>query len=336
MSLKIGSRVLSLMFVALGCGKLKESSTTTSPLPSLNASCAGKGCLDSSLTLQAQSKTTLSATISLSTEAGQVEAARYLYTLLNGPSDQFQISGEPTQGLLGVLNDETSVIAAGLRANAYTSCATVPTTGSLTLQEGSDTYSLTFGTTTRSMPTSFSTATLTKKIRVLKNGSLHLIAELACGDSTVVSSYFRLTTDLREIEVYAQTDSSSNASQIEFYATASGGAWAARFKTDGSDFSLWLTRPSLSETSVSLGVRGNRNLNLAHVRTHSGALSDTTSITSSTHETCVDLTAGASAATCTANGIVVVAPSSTAPLQANQTYTFTLASITSLVLTDLE
>lgn len=338
MSLKMKVGILSLTLFALGCGKSKGTTSSTSPLPSLSANCAGQGCLDASLTLQAQSKTSLSATLSLGTDAGQVEAARYLYTLFNGPSDQFQISGEPADGLLGVLNSVTSILSTGLQANDYANCAAVPTTGSLTIQEGNDTYAMTFGTSTRSLPSSFATAaTLTKQIRVLKNGSLHLIAELACGESTVVSSYFRLTTDLREIEVYAQTDSASNAAQIEFYSVASNENFAVRFVTDnGSDFNLWITRPSLAATPVTLGVRGQRNLSLAHVRTHSGTTSDTTTITSSAHETCLDLATDSSSTACTTNSVAVTAPAATAPLKSNQTYAFNLASILSMDVTDLE
>lgn len=224
-----------------------------------------------------------------STALTQANLVRFLYKLINGPGTSGYPSGYdgPTNGFLGLIRQLTgpTALGLGLSSNGINTCADIPSSGSATLTEASGTFTMTFGTPSKTIPTGYSQGGLSfdKKVSVNYNdGSSNvdfMIVEFSCGanvgyiryhDNQDGSGNTQPSATARHIEVYYDTETSGKA-KMELYMYYEPGStseyFAGKFYQESSSvFNIFVTRATASAASgARVAIRGNNETDTANV-----------------------------------------------------------------------
>ena len=191
----------------------------------------------------------------------QEDTLRYLYWLINGPPASGypgSFSG-PDKGLLGMIREITgpTALGLGLSNNGYTTCASIPSTGAVSMTEGSGTFTMNFKTPSKTIPTGYTGAgnTFSKHVTVQYNGVTFMNIEFECDTNVGWLRFFdnqsyATPSTARHIEVYWDTETSTNT-RLDLYmyyeqGLASGDGneyFTAKMQTEtAGKFKIWITR----------------------------------------------------------------------------------------------
>ena len=223
---------------------------------------------------------------------------RFMYFLINGAPNGYPQGMEgPDGGFLGMIRQITgpTALGGGLTSAGYSSCDSVPDTGSASMvEEGNGTYTMYFEPPLKTIPAGYTGAggKYEKRVVVKFDGTTFFNIEFNC--STTVG-WIRMNMGesnptagvQRNIEVYYDTTDSADA-RLELYMVNEPGVstgneyFVAKFQTASSEtYKIWLVR-SYNKTGTVYGFRtavhGNKttsNVN-AFFLSESGSIADTT------------------------------------------------------------
>lgn len=193
--------------------------------------------------------------------SNQEHLVRFLYFLINGPGPNGYPDGMggPDDGFLGMIRQITgpNALGGGLSASGYSTCDSVPATGSATMTDEEGTFTMYFETPVKSVPSGYTGAgsTFNKRVTVQFNGTTFMNIEFNCATTVgwmrmAMGENGMVTAPLRNIEVYWDTETSS-AATLELYmyyeageATANGNEYfMTRFETEtGNKYKFWISR----------------------------------------------------------------------------------------------
>jgi len=191
----------------------------------------------------------------------QENTIRFLYWLINGPPAAGYPGGfdGPENGLLGMIRQITgpTALGKGLSSNDINACADIPSTGSASLDEGGNTFTMYFKTPSKTIPTGYTGAggTFAKHVTVQYNGTTFMNIEFQCATNVGWLRFFdnqsyATPSTARHIETYWDTETSTDT-QLDLYmyyeqglASASGNEYfTAKMQTEAdSKFKIWITR----------------------------------------------------------------------------------------------
>ena len=269
-------------------------------LPSIlaeTANATGTYCLDS---------------LTLSTAAERVHLTKFFYYLSAGLPSGAQFCNSTFTGLVPLVNSLTSNIGAVLGALGKTTCESIPTTGSESVQDGGTTWTFNYATGSRTIPTFFQSqagGTLEKRVTIAKNSTNVLLLEATCSNtSTLTSGFLRADfDDARKVEFYFQKDTATNNGNLTL-ATISGNSEEKQIiqfsVTGGTTFSI---RQAIAHATGTKGYfigmsgiyGGKTQLYLKLRNNHT----DNTDILSSPdHSECLNMATAATETGCTALG----------------------------------
>lgn len=222
---------------------------------------------------------------------------RFMYMLINGPGDNGYPDGYdgPDNGFLGMIREVTGpdALGGGLESAGYSSCSSIPSTGSASMTDSDGTFTMHFETPLKTIPSGYtgSGSKFDKRVVVDLDGTTFLNIEFNC-DTTV--GWMRMTMGdsgvtsgtLRNIEVYYDTNNSAN-SKLELYmyyepGTSTGNEYfVAKFRTlSDSQYKFWIIR-SVDQDSGDEGFRAaaygdssSNNVN-AYMQFSDGDITDT-------------------------------------------------------------
>ena len=219
-------------------------------------------------------------------DANMENWALFLYQLINGTSDATYAggnggpsddAGRPT-GFVGIIRKITAEdgLGGGLQSCGYTTCGSIPSTGSCSITDDEGTFAMTFASPTKVIPSGHTGANgLTKyekRVAVSFNGTNFMAFEFNCSNAIGWLRFASpdglsggLSTNARNIEMYYDTNSAASSKlELAMYYNQLNGDdefFQAKFQTDSSStFDLWITR-SAEEAGVKnafrVGMRGN-------------------------------------------------------------------------------
>ncbi|MBN4080049.1 hypothetical protein JYT31_00130 [Beggiatoa alba] len=191
----------------------------------------------------------------------QENLIRFLYWLINGPPATGYPAGYsgPPNGLLGMIRAITgpTALGKGLKSNNITVCTDIPSTGSVSMVEGTGTYKMHFKTPSKAIPTGYTGAggTFAKHVTVQYNDVTFMNIEFQCSTNVgwlrfLDNADFATPTTARHIEVYWDTETSTDT-VVDLYMyyeqgeSSSGGNeyFTARMQTEASSkFKIWVGR----------------------------------------------------------------------------------------------
>lgn len=269
-------------------------------------------------TQKALAATTLDpANMNFGTVAGRADFIRFLYFLVVGPTAEYVIPNGPENGLVGIIKQLMGKdgIGGGLYQMGYTTCSSIPTSGSETIDDNGDTILITFGTPAKTIPAhygSYGGGSFAKSVSLAVNSVNMLNLEFNCESGGLNSGYARLhaAEDSRDMEMYWLRDASAQDAYLDFYMTHDGASEdekaAVQFRTlDDNVYDLFLFRnqdnASGNDEGAAFGVRGDASTGLVKAHyvfdSNDATLDDTTAIGSATSE-CIDLSTNAAGAGC--------------------------------------
>ncbi len=218
-----------------------------------------------------------------------------LYYLINGaPSTGYPAGmGGPSDGFIGMIRQITgpTALGGGLSASGYKTCSSIPATGSASMTEAEGTFTMTFSTPVKVIPTGYTgangSAKFDKRVEVAFNGTDFMIIEFNC-DSTVGWLRFAdnqeisggSTANARHMEMFYDTTTAS-AVKLElamYYEPTNGNNeyFRAFFETSSTtDFKYWITRVGSDDggssyTGFRIALSGSTSSNNANVFMHIG------------------------------------------------------------------
>jgi hypothetical protein len=185
---------------------------------------------------------------------------RFMYMLINGAGANGyppNMDG-PEGGFLGMIREITGpdALGGGLAASGFSTCASVPATGSATMTDAEGTFTMYFETPVKTVPTGYTGAgaKFDKRVVVQFNDTTFMNIEFNC-DTTV--GWLRMafgdgadmvSGTLRHIEIYYDTQTAAD-SHLELYmtnlpGTATGDEYfVAKFDTLSSTiYKFWIIR----------------------------------------------------------------------------------------------
>ena len=304
---------------------------------------------------QAQSAETLDpSSLDLSQAGGRANFIRFLYIMIAGGNDDYEVSGGPEGGFVGIINQVTgaNALGGGLSSCGYDACTDLPTTGSCEMtEEDGNVYEMTFSAGSKTVPSHFSSSageTFDKRVVVTLNDEEFMNAEFICeASATATTGYIRMSMadegsdTARGFETYYQSDSETSANYVDFFMLfpdSTDEKMAARLATaDGDEFRMYIVRTVDSGgISTAVGVHGKKSTNLAAINMVAGGSigdqSSTTAIEDALLSDCVDMSTNTSSDSCTSESLSVTAPDDTASL-GGETHGFTINDISELTLT---
>ncbi|UOF00771.1 hypothetical protein [Bdellovibrio reynosensis] len=296
-------------------------------------------------TQKALATTTLDpANMNTGTVAGRADFIRFLYFLVVGPTAEYVIPNGPEGGLVGIIKNLMSEegLGGGLYQMGYTTCASIPTSGSETINENGETIVISFATPAKTVPAHYGAHagnSFEKSVSISFNAVPMLKVEFTCEADGLNSGYARLHSaeDDRDIEMYWLRDASEQDAYLDFYMTADGASSdekaAVQFRTlDDNVYDLFLFRneDGASVSGGAFGLKGDASTGLVKVHyqfDNDGTLDNTTAIGSAASE-CIDLSTNALGAGC-GN---IVAPSN---FTVGTAFTWTIDSLNDMTLNSL-
>jgi hypothetical protein len=191
------------------------------------------------------------------------DEVRFMYWVINGPPGGSYPPGRggPPGGLLGLIREITgpTALGGGLINAGYTSCTSIPSSGSVSMTGAEGTYTMTFGTPTKTIPTGWPNAgeTYEKRVTVDLDGTTFLDIEFNCSTTAGWMRFFEPTkpqATARNLELYFDT-TDTNDTRLELYMyyepngsdtdmpDLSNEYFIAKFDTDANNvYKIWLTR----------------------------------------------------------------------------------------------
>lgn len=305
--------ILLLIFITLPI--------TTIDHESLKLSSAGKRIKLQNNLLQIQKAmavTTLDpATMNLGTPAGRADFIRFLYFLVVGPTADYSIPNGPTGGLVGIVQQVMGSEGFGgaLYQMGYTSCDSIPATGSQEINENTDVYNISFSTPSKTIPAhygSYGGSSFTKSVSIALNSVNMVKVEFNCEAGGLSSGYIRMNVpdENRNLELYYLRDKTNTKGYLDFYMTYSGAAYdekaAVQFSTtDDINYNLFLFRSqdniSGNDEAAGFGLNGSSSTGLVKVHyvfdNNDNVLDNSTAIGSASSE-CISLVTNDSSTGC--------------------------------------
>jgi len=238
--------------------------------------------------------------ISFATAAGRGDFVRFLYFMVNGAPTGYSFMG-PDGGFVGMIKNMTNKLGGGLARAGYTTCAEIPTTGSVTHSITKDgvamSMTMAFSTGTKLIPTGYTGAgaLFEKRVTVSRGDDTVMAFEMTCDSgSGVKRGYILADKDLmkesgreikRGMEIYFERNESTNAGKVDLLQAAEGTdsnseKLGVTFSTtDGDSFSLYLIRTT-ANGGDSFGIWGSRSTNKATLNSihQVGATTNTSAI----------------------------------------------------------
>lgn len=234
------------------------------------------------------------------TVLNQANLVRFMYWIINGPPSGGYPTGMdgPEDGFLGMIRDINgpTALGGGLRSCGYTTCSSIPSSGSCNMVDEGGTFTMSFSAPSQTVPAGYTSGetagSYDKKVSVnFSDGTNNvdfMIAEFNCSST---SGYMRFTQPNDEstgnaitnqatahnIEVYYDT-SSSSSTKMELYMFKSPTApsssdqrerFMVKFATEASSkFKIWITRyayDGTSEDGFRTAIYGDMSNDLANV-----------------------------------------------------------------------
>jgi hypothetical protein len=188
--------------------------------------------------------------INYSTPEGLANFVRYQYLSVNGDTSEYSSGNGMPEGWVGLANSILGADGLGgaLHDLGYSTCNSIPSSGSKETSTDSDTISMTFSAGTKTIPSHFGSSggqAYDKRVGITVDGNLAMNVELKCSaDNSFISAYIVMNNNLVEggaLEIYTQSDSSTSSSYLDFFLDMENGyKLATRFVTaDGSDYRLY-------------------------------------------------------------------------------------------------
>jgi hypothetical protein len=200
---------------------------------------------------------------------------RFMYWVINGPPGGSYPPGRggPPDGLLGLIREITGpdALGGGLMSVGYTSCTSLPSSGSVSITETEGTFTITFGTPTKTIPAGWPGAgeSYEKKVTVDLDGTTFLDIEFNCATEAGWMRFFepgKTQATARNIELYFDTtDTNDTKLELYMYYEPNGSDsempeltneyFIAKFDTDANNvYKIWITRTA-EESGTQSGFR---------------------------------------------------------------------------------
>jgi hypothetical protein len=210
----------------------------------------------------------------------QGDLVRFLYFLINGPPASGYPTGfdGPESGLLGLIREVNgpTALGGGLASAGFTTCASIPATGSATMTDSDGTFTMTFGTPLKTIPTGYTGAggNFDKRVAVAFDGTNFMVTEFNCNTSVGYMRFAEpggVVATSRNLEVYYDTNVASEAKMELTMFNEPGGFveyMVAKFQTNSAtEFQFWVTRAATQggTNGFRIAARGDTGTKMANV-----------------------------------------------------------------------